>query len=447
MISTVRLLLVLLLALPTAALAGETPLPESWTARQAVAFALRNSPDSRIAVARVKEARALLSRAQAGFYPQVGLSAGYSQTDNPMYSFGNILNQGEFSPSIDFNNPGRTDDLNLSVGVRYRFYNGGQDRAHRQAARAGVEVSAAESRQVRQQLAFAVFRSFQAIVESENIHRARLAALKAIRSALGVAQARFEAGDLLKVDLLNLEVQESRALEGRIQAEHQLRLAQKVFLQLLGLDDREVRIDAAAQVLARPAVTGLEARPELRRMQAALRAAEAELTAARGSRLPTLDGFASYQHDEGTVLSGSGDSWMAGLKLDFKLFDGHLATSAIAASQARLERLRAEQHKLALALGLELTRAELNLSQAEQRREVTRKMVEQAAESESLSQAQFRAGVILSSDLIDSENRLTDARVGNALATSAVEVAVADLRRAAGLPLFAASDSQVPSEK
>ena len=145
-------------------------------------------------------------------------------------------------------------------------------------------------------------------------------------------------------------------------------------------------------------------------------------------------------------MDGSGDSWMAGLKLDFKLFDGHMASADIARAQARLAQLRAEQRKLELGLDLEITQAKLALSLAEQRQQVTRKMVEQAAESEKLNQALFREGVILSSDLIDSENRLTDARVGNALATSAVQVAIADLRRAAGLPLFAA-DSQVSLEK
>ncbi len=40
------------------------------------------------------------------------------------YSFGNILNQGAFDNSIDFNDPGRTDNLNLKAEIAYRLYNG-----------------------------------------------------------------------------------------------------------------------------------------------------------------------------------------------------------------------------------------------------------------------------------------------------------------------------------
>ena len=128
---------------------------------------------------------------------------------------------------------------------------------------------------------------------------------------------------------------------------------------------------------------------------------------------------------------------MAGVNLNFKLFDGYQSDAEIALSEARLGALRAEQKKLELALSLEVTEAQLNLSLARQRHLVTQKAVEQAVESESLSQARFHAGVLVVSELIDSENRLTDARVRHAVASSAVQIAIADLRRAAGLPQYA----------
>jgi outer membrane protein TolC len=427
-------------------LATDIPLPNEWTAPEAVEFVLRNNPDSLVASQRMLEAQALLKKSAASFYPQLGLSGGYSQTNNPMHSFGNILNQGEFSSEIDFNDPGRSDNLNLSVGVKYRFYNGGQDSARKNAAVAGVELSSAERESIRLQLGFEAFRSFQRIVEAETVQRAQQVALDAIHSALAVARARFDAGDLLKVDLLNLEVQELRIRESQIQASHSLELSKQIFLTLLGLPAGEVKVVAAS--LANhlpPAINSPAQRPELRRMQAALRVAEAGLSGARGSRLPTLDGFASYQVDHGTVLDGEGDSWTAGIKVNFNLFDGHNAAADIALAEARLGTLRAELRKLELALNLEVKQAELALSQARQRKQVTQKMLEQASETEQLSRARFREGVLLASDLIDIESRLTDARVRNAVAISAVHIAIADLRRASGLPQFAANTDTNPS--
>jgi outer membrane protein TolC len=437
-----RLIFLSLFAVVLAAgqtLAADLVIPEEWTAHKAVWFALQNSPDSQVASQRILEAQALLQKAEVSFYPQVGLSAAYTQTNNPMYSFGNILNQGQFTQDIDFNNPGRTDNLDLALGAEYRFYNGGQDRARQAAAEAGIDVSTAEQAGVLLQLEFEAFRAFQRIVEAQSVHRARVVALDALGSALEVARARYEAGDLLKIDLLNLEVQLSSSQENEIQAAHNLELVKQIFLTLLGLPATKVSVQIAGETTPVPPVNyNATQRPELVQLQAALRAAEARLYGARGSKRPTIDGFASYQIDQGSVLNGSGDSWMAGVKVNFKLFDGHSASADISLVEAQLGRLRAELKKLELGLALEVKQAELALSQAKQRQKVTAKMVEQAAESEQLSRARFREGVILASDLIDVEARLTDARVRNALANSAVLVAIADLRRAAGLPQFEA---------
>ena len=101
----------------------------SWTPKAAVIFALKNSPDSRIAAQRINAASSRRAMAESSLRPRLNLSAGYDQTNNPMYSFGNILNQGSFDQTIDFNNPGRTDNLNLKAEMLYRFYNGGRDKA------------------------------------------------------------------------------------------------------------------------------------------------------------------------------------------------------------------------------------------------------------------------------------------------------------------------------
>lgn len=425
---------------------AESAASRVWTARDAVEFALRNNPDSLVAHQRLKEAEALRLRSAASFYPHIDLSASYSQTDNPMYSFGNILNQGAFTPGIDFNAPGRTDDLNLGAGAHYRFYNGGQDLARNRAATAGVEASAAARDAVLLRLQFEVFRSFHKIDEAQNVNRAMMLALDSIRASLAVARARYAAGDLLKADLLNLEVQESRALEDQIASAHTLALANRVFLQLLGLNAGDVRIaPGPMEAPLRPASPDPQLRPELLQLQASLRAAESEVQAARGSRWPTLDGFATYNYNQGYVLDGSGDSWLAGVKVNFKAFDGQSAAADIALSEARLRALRGEQGKLELALGLEVTQAELALRQAEQRLQVTQKMVDQATESELLSRARFNEGALLAADLIEIDTRLTEARVRNAVAASALQVAIADLRRAAGLPVFETNDDSHPS--
>ena len=64
-------------------------------------------------------------------------------------------------------------------------------------------------------------------------------------------------------------------------------------------------------------------------------------------------------------------------------------------------------------------------------------MVGVAAEVNRLSRARFIEGVILASDLIDFEMRLSDAQARHLAAKAGYQVAIANLRRAAGLEQFA----------
>ncbi len=423
---------------PGPAAAGQTAPPARWAVREAVIFAVEHNPDARAALERIKAADADIKAARAAFYPQLNLSAEYSRTNNPMYSFGNILNQGMFSDTIDFNDPGTTDTLQTKASIQYRLYNGGHDRAALEAADARNRAVTQEWTAVRSRLEFEVVRAFCTIVQAVESVRSRQSALEAISASLAVAQARFEEGSLLKEEVLNLEVQRARAEEQLIQARHGLRLAQRGFLHLLGLTGETVTLDPSATPAQEiPGERDPHNRPELTAMAAMVKAREAQARQARAGYYPTADAFGSYQVDKGTELDdGSGNSWTTGVRLNYTLFNGGQTSAATERADAQLREAREQQHKLELALNLEVEQAALALQQETERLAVTGKMVESAEESARLSRLRFKEGVVLSSELIDTENRLTDARLSHTLATAAHAIAIADLRRAVGLSQF-----------
>lgn len=432
------LLLPLLLWPPALARSEKGPPPAQWTAQAAVEFALVHSPDASVAQQRIRAAEADRRLARAAFYPQLVLSSEYSRTNNPMQSFGNILNQGTFSQSIDFNDPGLTDALQTRAALQYRLYNGGHDQAAVEAADRRGQASRQEQTAIRAQLGFEVVRAFYTIVQAGDTVQARKTALETIAASLKVARARYRQGTLLEQDLLNLEVEQSRAQEGLIQAEHGLSLAQRGFLHLLGVDAGTVRVDVvASQEQEIPVERDFRARPELAAMAALVKAREAMVTQAGAGRLPTADAFGSYQLDRGTEPEdGSGNSWTAGLRVNYTLANGGQTAAAVDRAQAQLTEAREQQRKLELACSLEVDQAALALHREEERLKVTARMVAAASESQRLARIRFQEGVLLASDLIESQNRLTEARVSQALAASARKIAIADLRRAVGLAQF-----------
>ena len=422
------------LSLVPKAFAGDA-VPDVWTGPDAVRFALKNNPDAQIAIKRIASSSAAIKEANAAFYPQLGMQAGYSRTNNPMYSFGNILNQGVFSNSIDFNAPGETDDLQFMLQLTYRIYNGGRNQAVVDAANAREKAAMLQEEAVKNSLGFAVVRSFFNIVQAREHVSARQAAVQAIDASIAVARARFEAGDMLKQELLNLEVQQSLAGEDLIQAQHGLVLSKQGFLNVLGLTGEKVNINLVQTPLQTvPTQPDFKGRSEIKAMHFLIQARQAGLRQAKSGYYPTADAFGSYQADKGFEMgSGSGDSWMAGIRVNMTLFDGKQTDARVQQADIALAQAKDELRKMELAYGLEIRQAVLTLDQTDKRCRVTEKMVVSAQESARLFRERFNVGLVLSSELIDTENRLTEAQVRQALANPEQRIAVANLRRACGL--------------
>lgn len=412
-------------------------IPKIWTAQQAVAFAIAGNPDSTMARKRIEQAIAAATMAKSVDYPLVNVSTEYGQTNNPMYSFGNILNQGAFNDSLDFNDPGRTDNLKVKAQINYRLYNGGRDQADQTAAKANIDISQTDLTAVHQQLGFEVVKTFQAIIQAEKMVTVRKEALASITASLEVGKARFDAGDLLKQDLLNLKLQQSRASENLIQSRHTLEITRRIFLNLLGLREGEITIDSDSTLDQKiPKSFDNLNHHELKRLEAIEQGALAELKKAYGGKLPSVDAFASYQIEKGWVLDETGDSWMAGVQMNYALFDGQKSSSQIAMAKLKLMEIQGLRKKTELALNLDIQKALLDYEQSKKRLSVTEEMVGVAAEVNRLSRARFIEGVILASDLIDFEMRLSDAQARQLAARAGYQVAIANLRRAAGLKQF-----------
>lgn len=411
---------------------------EPWTLDRAVATALEHSPDARVARARVEGAQALVDQAGAAWQPQVSLSGRYTDTNSPMMAFGSILNQRAFNFGLDFNRPGQVDNLNATGTVAYNLYSGGRATAGRVAAQAGALAADHDLRAARQQL------SAEVVKAALNLHKAREAVsaveggVKAYEAAVAVAQARFDAGQLLKADLLSLQVQLAQTRESLSGARHGAALASRAFLFVLGLDPTDepvdlVNDDPALARLVAPDSRDFSQRPELLGLQERLRAAEAMVDAARSGRRPTVNAFASYQYDQGWKTDRHGDSWLAGVAVDVNVFDGGQTSGKVRHSNAELTQVKEFLRKATLGIGLEVEQARLAHADAAERLAVTARMVEQAAESAALSRARFEKEALLTADLIGAESRLLEARLRRTIATADERLALVDLRRALGL--------------
>lgn len=411
---------------------------EPWTLARAVETALEQSPDARIALARVEAAQAVSDQAHALSLPHLSLQGRYSGTNTPMLAFGSILNQGAFHPGIDFDNPGSVDTLTAAGNLSYTLYNGGRTAARRSASRSSAQAAEHDFQAARHQLAAEVVKAALALEKARESVIAIESGVRALEAATDAARQRFEAGQLLKADLLDLEVELAQMREAFVSARHAASLAAQSFSFVLGLEpdgDPVELVDLAASLepLTAPDSVDLANHPQLLGARERVEAAASMLSGARGARRPTVDAFARYQYDHGYRFDRGGGSWLAGVLVDMNVFDGGKAAGQVRQSSAELTLAREQLRKAELRVGLDVQRARAAYAEAGERLAVTERAVEQAEESANLSRARFERGSLLGADLISVESRLVGARLRRSVALADERIALVELRRALGV--------------
>lgn len=429
------------IAIVSLALAGaRAGVGASYTLDGAVRRALADNPDARIATSRLAAAQAALLQAGAAFQPQVRIESSYVGTDRPVSVFGFALNQESFSPALNFNNVPAADNWNARGLLTVPLYAGGRNVAGREAARAGLAAAGHDAEAVRRLLAFDVARTFHLVGKTRSLIEAAEGAVKSFETNTALAEKRFAAGTALKVDLLDMQVRLAQAREDLVRTGNANALARRALGNLLGLDN-ETPVDIAATRTdsGTPSADDRQERPEIRAAMEQARAASAEIRRARSGWAPSVNAFASVDHDRGAEFDGAGSSYTVGVMFQWSLWDGNLTRGKVREAEATRAMADEQTRKLKLAIDLEIEQARLAVKDADERLKVTVKTIAAAAESAQLTRDRFDKGLALTSQLIDAETTLTAARIRRAEAEADRRIAVAALRHALGL-------AQVPNQ-
>jgi outer membrane protein TolC len=419
------------------------PLPTApLTVAQAIALAQERNPDLRAASARISMAEAAVDEAASSFYPQLHARLSYARTDNPAQAFGMIVAQRRFSPTMDVNSPGATQNWRPELVATYSLFRGFQDANGVDAARRVTEIAGYERAAIRHALAQAVTETYLVHLAAQQQVDVSRASVKAIESELADSRKRFDAGALLKSDLLSLEVRLAAAKDGELRAANGVELARISLRVLLALGPGE-SVEFSSEVPPQDATLpadrsaaldrASELRPELRAARRFVDLRKAELAVENGGWYPTLDAYGAYGQDApNLVLSGHQDNWSFGLTLDLPLFSGFRTRARVSAAERRVDEARAMEDKERLAIEQEVRTALLHRQEAVARVDVADKAILAAEEALRLVREQYQAGTATITRFLEAEAALTEARsrvIGSRLDMRRAET---ELRKAIG---------------
>jgi outer membrane protein len=420
-----RLFLALLLAEaiggPVSANAQTTP-GADLTLATAVKVALEKHPALRAAGHQAAAAATGIDQALAGFLPRVDFSEGITRSNNPVYAFGSLLNQGRFTQA-DFavdrlNHPDPISNWRTNIVGSVPLFMGGRTLLGYQQAQIDKEAAERGRTRVEQEVIFGVVRAYHAVLLSREAQATVEASVRTAEANLASAEARHEAGVVVASDALAARVRLARLKEETIAATNQVGLAEASLNDAMGValeQPNRVTGSLGLSPLRYDRLEGLEAlardqRPDYRQAVLEEQRLEKEVLRAKGAFLPTVHLMGNYEINNHQFTSEGQDSWSVGVVMNWNLFGGGLDRARIVEAQANRERAAALRDKLASAIGLEVRDAFLALQTARERVTVAKDAVTSAEEGLRIVQDRYEAGLTTIVELLDSETALTAAR-------------------------------------
>jgi outer membrane protein len=438
------MLMTLLVTIPGGAQTASSPAPGPLSLEEAVKIALKNNPTIQGADAYADAARHGIAVAKAGYLPQVNFAEGFTRGNNPVYVFGSLLTQRQFS-AANFalgmlNTPPPLDNFRTAFTASVPLYDFGRTSRRVNNARLGARSSQEASDRTRQEVMFEVINAYlNSLLAREHVQVAQ-AAVKMTQADLGRARARQEQGLAVPSDVLSAQAQLAQAQEDLIRAQNAVEIAQASLNVAMGLPE-----DVSTQVSGNLAETkfqslnlsnlqaeALKVRPDYLQILLGVQQAQNGVSSARGEFMPRIDLLGSWETDNQTFASRGGNNWTAGAMLTFNIFNGGARRAQVAESRSRERQAEATRSRMESIVRLQVREAYLNLNAARERVGVSRDAAKQAQESLRILRNRYESGLATIMDVLRVETMQTAAHKNHLNALYDYRLAYAALELATG---------------
>jgi outer membrane protein TolC len=406
-------------------LLAQTDLSQGLTLPLAVDIALRTNPLIRATASGGEMADAQLGEARASRLPLVQFSETFARSNNPVFVFGSLLEQGRFGPqNFDprfLNNPDPLSNFRTSLAFRLPVLDQKQAGTRISQARIAQQQADKQRELAQQLLRLEVLRVYYGVLLA-------LARKQLADEAVTMAEAdskrirdMYDTGLVVKSDLLATEVQAAEFRQQQIQGEGDLVTAYAALNTAMGLPvDTPQRVTGelvkrtfAVETQQELLRLALHHRPDYARAGLSLEASEERTRGARGELLPRFELFGTFGVSGRGWSSGSSD-YTLGASITINIFDAG-RTARIEQARAAEAMAAAEQDSLASQIRLEVVRAYQQFVSARAREELATRSVEQASETLRIVQARYREGITTITEVLRAETTFVRAQM-NALA-------------------------------
>jgi outer membrane protein len=430
----------LILGIPLAAAQDASRL----TLEQAISIGKDRSNTLRASQARARVSDARANEVDAALLPSVKVDASYRRLSN-VPSFSVALPIPGFTPIAVF--PNIPDNYVLHASVQQPLFTGFRLSSNAKAAELQSEAGQLDVRNDETDLIIQITSAYWGLYQSREVKRSIDENVTSLETYERDVHNLMNAGMATRNDLLRIQVQLSNARLGQIDAANDMQVAEMSLNLALG---RPVNtpveiasqprgiVDTAVGTSAGLLASALTRRPDIAAMQTRIDASRAGVTAANAGWWPQLSLAANYYYSNPNqrflpAMKQWNDSWDVGVQLQWDVWNWGTTKAQAEQAEAGLEANQAVFDQMKQNVALEVERTSLAAARAAQKVEVAKLGVAQAEENSRIMGDKFRSGLATSSELLDANVALLQARTNLTGSLAEQEITAVRLQKALGV--------------
>jgi outer membrane protein TolC len=392
---------------------------------QCIDLAFENNPVLQIEQEKITELENDYSIASAGLYPKVTASGYYTKVNRDRVGIQPIMQYTEESLG--------------QVKLKQLLYDGGKTGYNGRAASKAADAQRDSAEATRLDTVYAVSQAYYRVLEARELLRVGENSRSQREAFFKLTDSYLKAGKATRLESLKAEAQLLDAERSLVQAREALRISELILKKTIGVGvNAQINIaDGLPETFTEPGSDEVlmaqmfENNPDLKKSAQFKEQARLSIDSATGSYLPEISLQGTYGYRERDV-GGSGDEWMAGVFLEWSLFEGGITRAQVGKARARYREVEWNDKAIRDQVQVDLSQALGDIRTALASIRSSKRLVEAQDEAYRAVVEFYKRGKATYIEVLTAETDLTQAKAAYVRAVGDYQSASARLDRVIG---------------